>query len=88
MSIAEKIKSILVSDVYVEVPADRMKEDDSMRDVFGVDSLGFVELRVQVEDAFGISISDDEFTPENFATIRSLSTLVESRQLSGSPAAS
>ncbi|MCK7624961.1 acyl carrier protein [Streptomyces sp. RS10V-4] len=80
MAIAETIKNILVSHVYVEVPTDQMGEHDSLRDVLGVDSLGFVELRVQAEEAFDITISDEDFTPEHFATIASLTALVERRQ--------
>ena len=86
MSIADTIKNILVAHVYVEVPTDQMGEQDSLRDVLGVDSLGFVELRVQVEEAFDITISEDDFTPEHFATIASLTSLIE-RQQAGAPAA-
>jgi len=33
-------------------------------------------LREQVEKRFSIVISDDDFTPENFATLSSLTSLV------------
>ncbi|MFF5405567.1 acyl carrier protein [Streptomyces misionensis] len=78
MSASDTIKKILVSDIYVEVPVEQIGEQDSLRDVLGVDSLGFVELRVQLEEAFDIAISDDDFTPEHFATVASLISLVES----------
>jgi acyl carrier protein len=77
LAIAQSIKEILVAEVLVEVPADQMDEDDSLRNTFGLDSLGFVELRVQCEDRFGITIPDSEFTPENFSSIRSLVGLIE-----------
>ncbi|MGW7489007.1 acyl carrier protein [Streptomyces sp. NPDC054786] len=86
MSIADTIKNILVAHVYVEVPIDQMGEQDSLRDVLGVDSLGFVELRVQIEEAFEIAISDDDFTPEHFATIASLTSLIERQQATASAA--
>ncbi|MET9170857.1 MULTISPECIES: acyl carrier protein [Streptomyces] len=78
MSASDTIKKILVSDIYVEVPVEQIGERDSLRDVLGVDSLGFVELRVQLEEAFDIAISDDDFTPEHFASVASLTSLVES----------
>ncbi|MFJ9927099.1 MULTISPECIES: acyl carrier protein [Streptomyces] len=78
MSASGTIKKILVSDIYVEVPVEQIGEQDSLRDVLGVDSLGFVELRVQLEEAFDIAISDDDFTPEHFASVASLTSLVES----------
>jgi len=78
VSASDTIKKILVSDIYVEVPVEQIGEQDSLRDVLGVDSLGFVELRVQLEEAFDIAISDDDFTPEHFASVASLTSLVES----------
>jgi len=78
VSASDTIKKILVSDIYVEVPVEQIGERDSLRDVLGVDSLGFVELRVQLEEAFDIAISDDDFTPEHFASVASLTSLVES----------
>ena len=79
-NIQETIKSILVNDLFVEVPEHEIGVDDGLRNIFGLDSLGFVELRVQCEDRFGITISDEDFDPENFATIRQLAHLVENLQ--------
>ncbi|RMI46281.1 acyl carrier protein [Streptomyces triticirhizae] len=61
----------------VEVPVGRMDADDSLRDVYGLDSLGFVELRVLCEENFGITISEDDFSPEHFATLGAVVSLVE-----------
>ncbi|RBQ15293.1 acyl carrier protein [Spongiactinospora rosea] len=72
--IEQAIRSILIRDLFVEVPDIGL--DDGLRSVAGLDSLGYVELRVQCEDRFGISITEKDFTPENFATIRSISRLV------------
>lgn len=76
MNIEQRIKEILVSDVYAEVAIADMQLDDSMRDVFGVDSMGFVELKDQMENEYKIKIEDKDFTPENFATIRALTALI------------
>ncbi|MFK3979653.1 acyl carrier protein [Micromonospora sp. NPDC050397] len=78
--IERTIETMLVTDLFVEVPADRMTPDDRLRTDFGLDSLGFVELRVQCENTFGITITDAEFTPENFTSIRSVADLVRSLQ--------
>jgi acyl carrier protein len=74
------IASILVTDLFVEVPEDRITPDDRLRGDLGLDSLGFVELRVQCENTFGITISDDDFTPENFTSIRTIADLVRTLQ--------
>jgi acyl carrier protein len=78
--IERTIRTMLANDLFVEVPAERMDADDRLRTDYGLDSLGFVELRVQCEDAFGVTISDADFTPENFTSIRSVADLVRSLQ--------
>jgi acyl carrier protein len=78
--IERAIGSMLVADLFVEVPEDRMSPEDRLRSDLGLDSLGFVELRVQCENTFGVTISDAEFTPENFTSIRSVADLVASLQ--------
>ncbi|MGP4016044.1 acyl carrier protein [Saccharopolyspora sp. 5N708] len=77
VNIAEKIKEVLANDLFVEVPVDEMNEEESLRDIFGLDSLGFVELRVQCENIFGVTISDDEFSPENFSSIAAITGLIQ-----------
>nr|CEL23091.1 hypothetical protein [Kibdelosporangium sp. MJ126-NF4]CTQ90228.1 hypothetical protein [Kibdelosporangium sp. MJ126-NF4] len=57
-----------------------MSLDDGLRGEFGLDSLGFVELRVQVENRFNVTIAESDFSPENFTSIRSVATLVRDLQ--------
>lgn len=54
--------------------------DDRLRGEFALDSLGFVELRVQCENKFGVSISDEDFSPENFTSVRTVAALVRDLQ--------
>ncbi|MEU4580350.1 acyl carrier protein [Nonomuraea sp. NPDC023979] len=78
--IERAIGSMLVTHLFVEVPEARLTPDDRLRSDLGLDSLGFVELRVQCEDTFGITISDAHFTPENFTSIRTVADLVRTLQ--------
>ncbi|KUL36331.1 coronafacic acid synthetase [Streptomyces sp. NRRL F-4489] len=77
----QTIKRILHSEVLVEVPIDQMRLDDSLRESYGMDSLGFVELRVQCEEAFGITIPDEAVAAGRLATLGDVLALVE--RLSG-----
>lgn len=76
-SIEDCLRDILIEDLFVELPKDKILSTYSFRQDLGIDSLGFVELREQAEKRFGIVISDDDFTPENFATISSLTSLID-----------
>ncbi|HEX8092194.1 acyl carrier protein [Jatrophihabitans sp.] len=77
MSVLEAVKAILIDDVFVEIPAEEIQPQDGLRDVLGLDSVGFVELRVQCEARFGIEISEADFAPENFGTVGQVADLVE-----------
>lgn len=75
-SIEDCLRDILIENLFVEFEKDRILPTHSLRQDLGIDSLGFVELREQVEKQFSIVISDDDFTPENFSTISSLASLI------------
>ncbi|MEU7182064.1 acyl carrier protein [Streptomyces celluloflavus] len=81
MNSLQTIKRILRTDVLVEVPVDQMQLDDSLRESYGMDSLGFVELRVQCEEAFGIDIPDEAVAAGELSTLGDVLALVE--RLSG-----
>ena len=74
--IEDQIKDILIGELYVESSKDQIGPDDSLREALGIDSLGFVELKEQIEKRFKVGISEEDFTPENFATISTLKALI------------
>ncbi|WP_084908279.1 acyl carrier protein [Burkholderia ubonensis] len=74
--IENSLKDILIEDLYVEVEKDKILSTHSLRQDLGVDSLGFVELKDQIEKRFKVVIDDDAFTPENFSTIATLASLI------------
>ena len=79
-NIEDCLRDILIEDLFVEFTKDRILSTSSFRQDLGIDSLGFVELKEQVENRFGIAISDDDFTPENFSTISTLAGLIDRRR--------
>jgi len=76
-TIHEQLVAILVDDLFVEVDSSKIGPDDNLRTIAGLDSIGFLELRVQCEDRFGVDIADGEFSPENFQTLGRLAALIE-----------
>jgi acyl carrier protein len=82
-----ELRKTIVDDLFVEIPEDQIGLDDGLRTVIGLDSVGFVELRVLCEQKFGVEIGDEDYTPENFTSIRLLADLIDrlqaARQLAG-----
>src|SRR5688572_5079503 len=85
--VAQKIKQILVNDLFVEVPVERIDADAGLRSVYGLDSLGFVELRLKCDETFGVRIPDESFTADHFSSVRQLATLVMTLQGNGAAVA-
>jgi acyl carrier protein len=76
------LKSLLINDLFVEIPAEQIGVDDGLRSVVGLDSVGFVELRLLCERRFNVQINDEDYTPENFSSLGRLATLIERLQTS------
>jgi len=74
------LRTIIVNDLFVEIAESQIGLDVGLRTVVGLDSVGFVELRVLCEQRFNIEIDDDDYTPENFTSIRLLADLIDRRQ--------
>lgn len=87
--IIEKIKTILSNELYLDIPMERLGLDDSLKEIAGLDSIGFTELRFQCEETFHFHVTDAEFIPDHFGTLNKLATFIETkRQHATNPLAS
>lgn len=73
---ARTIKRLLVTELFVDIPEDEIGGDDGLQSVIGLDSIGFIELRVLCERHFNVQITDGDFTPDNFRTVNRVADLV------------
>ena len=58
MSVADKVKSIIVENLGVE--EDEVTPDASFQEDLGADSLDVVELVMALEEQFGVEIPDED----------------------------
>lgn len=70
------IRRILINDLFVETTEDQIGLDDGLQTVVGLDSIGFSELRVLSERKFNVQISDEDYSPDNFSSVRRLANLI------------
>lgn len=77
----QEVLDVLVVCLGIE---DRRATLDAGTPLFGelpeLDSLGVVELAVALEERFDISVDDEDFTGEVFATVGSLADFVARRR--------
>lgn len=76
MSVADKVKSIIVEQLGVE--ADEVNGAASFTDDLGADSLDIVELVMAFEEEFGIEIPDED--AENIGRVQEAIDFIEKNQ--------
>ncbi len=74
-NINQTIRSILSERVHLEMPVDRMRDDDDLY-AAGLSSLVTVHILLAVEDEFGIEIPDEMLTRQLFQSIGNLSRTI------------
>ena len=75
MSVADKVKSIIVEQLGVE--ADQVTEQASFTDDLGADSLDIVELVMAFEEEFDIEIPDED--AEKIGRVQEAVSYIESQ---------
>ncbi|MFF9625555.1 acyl carrier protein [Streptomyces griseosporeus] len=81
-AVATHLKQFIVDALFIDMEPAEITDDMLLGTDVGVDSLGFAELLAHLEDEYGISVTDGEFVPDNFATVGRIVALV-GRKLAG-----
>lgn len=81
MEYEDKVRKVVLDMVREEGcgPEIRLEADDDLR-MAGINSLTFVDLIVRLEDAFQISVPDDQLLFSAAGTIRKLCGIVAARK--------
>jgi len=78
MTIEEKIKQFLIDEPDISQDVTDISLDEPLIENGIIDSMIILKLIAFIEDAFDITLSDEDITAENFATIQQIKTLVQS----------
>jgi acyl carrier protein len=79
MSIESQIKNYIARNLIFSSNGFNYSDDASFLEEGIVDSQGVMELLLFVEDTFGISVDDQEITPDNFDSISRLAHFIRSK---------
>lgn len=74
------LKDIIANKLNIGFNMHALDVEDGFQAVLGLDSIGFIELRFQCEEAFNIKISDEYFIPKYFKNLKTLSALLDELQ--------
>lgn len=75
----QRIKSILVEDLFVAEDVSEISADAGLADELGLDSVGFVELSTLLSETYGVSILDGDMKSGSFATVNSIVAFLEGK---------
>jgi D-alanine--poly(phosphoribitol) ligase subunit 2 len=75
--LADRIGRIVSDALHLEVPS----ADVDLFETGVLDSLAFVELLLQLEREFGVSVTLDELEVDNFRSIERIAAFVEARTI-------
>ena len=74
-TILTALKRILVDELDVAVPAERIDASSSLQDL-NMDSVAMIELIAAVEARFGFAFVDSDLVPSTFASLGALSEVI------------
>ena len=75
-SIEEKIRTYIAENILFSNNGYRYSDDASFLEEGIVDSMGIMELVVFVEETFGITVDDEDLTPDNFDSVANLAAYI------------
>jgi acyl carrier protein len=79
VSVAVEVEKFILQEIALGRDVDSLDHDLDLADGV-IDSLGIVELIVFLEDKYAIKVDDDDLTPENFKSVNTIVTFVESKR--------
>jgi acyl carrier protein len=77
MEVLEKLKEYINENRGAHPPVTDI--DEALR----LDSLGFIRTVAFLENHLGVKVEDDEYTADNFATLRTISEFIAAKSKAG-----
>jgi acyl carrier protein len=78
VSVETTVRGFLAGELGKDVS--QISDDESLLESGTIDSIGVMQLVAFLESTYGLTVDDDELTPENFDTIAAVSSFVARRQ--------
>jgi len=67
-----RIKKMIVERLFLSVSPTDIADDAPLMETYGIDSVALFELAVGLEDEFGVSMEDTDFSVDLFQTVNSM----------------
>ena len=77
--ILPQVKQLLVERLFLDVKPEDIGDEENPIERFGIDSVRIFEVVVGLEEVFGVSFADEDFSIERFASARLIAQTVLSK---------
>lgn len=74
--VRDQIHEYIVMNFLYDGGADALDDDTPLLEQGVVDTTGILEIALFVEDTYGIHVTQDDFVPEKFDTVRTIAAFV------------
>ena len=78
-SIETQLKEMIVDKLALTIGPSEIGDEDNLQETIDLDSVRLFEVIIGLEEIFGITFEDDEFTMEAFATVKSIAEQVRAK---------
>jgi acyl carrier protein len=78
VEVLSRIRSF-ISQAFPLARRRKLTDDDNLLTSGVIDSLGVLEIVTMLQQEYSLEINDDELTPENFESVRSIAQFVNQR---------
>lgn len=75
-----QLKQMIVERLFLKVDPEEIPDEANLMETYGVDSVNIFEIVVGLEDEFGISLAEEDFSIEAFATVEGIAELVNRKK--------
>lgn len=76
----QQIKDMIVERLFLKVAPADIPDDGNLMDLYNIDSVNLFEIVVGLEEDFGVSLEDTDFSTETFSTVDNIAAFVDEKQ--------
>ena len=78
-TIDQTLRAMVVERLFLQADPAALDADAPLMETYGVDSVSLLELVVGLEESFGITLDDGDFSIKNFTTLAAIREFVQQR---------
>lgn len=76
----QQIKDMIVERLFLNVEPGEIPDEGNLMELYGIDSVNLFEIVVGLEEDFGISLEDADFSTETFSTVDNIAGYVAQKR--------